>query len=158
MFLNVDELSTAIYEYQLNAITESKPDISQLGINAAIEEMKSYLNPSNQKRFDDGRPRYDVKAIFSATGADRNALILELCKSMAVWYICRIANVDIINDDIKARYDRAIDWLEKVSSTGKYAGKPSITPDLPLVKVDPNNPESIKKTFRAGSRPKFNHE
>lgn len=156
MFIQPSELSSAIYEYQLNEITESDEDIVVLAIQAAIEEMKSYLNPSSQKRWKDGRPRYDVAAIFSKEGSSRNTLILELCKSIAVWYICRLASVDIIHDKIKERYDRAIDWLEKVSGVGKYADSPALAPDLPTLAVDPEADST--KPFRFGSRDKFNHD
>ncbi len=154
MFLTPDELSSAIYEYQLQEITESDSDIVQLAIDAAVEEMKSYLNPSAQVRWRDGRPRYDVAVIFSAVGADRNTLVMELCKSIAVWYICRLSNVDIIHDKIKERYDRAIDWLEKVSGIGKYANAPAISPDLPVL----DETQSPKAPFRFGSREKFSHD
>ena len=156
MFLIPEELSSAIYEYQLDQITESNDDIVQLAIDAAIEEMKSYLNPSAQIRWKDGRPRYDIAAIFSAEGTNRNKLILELCKSIAIYYICRLSNVDIIHERIKERYDRAIDWLEKVSGVGKYADGPSLSPDLPLLTIDPESEQA--SPFRFGSREKFNHE
>jgi len=156
MFIQPSELSSAIYEYQLNEITESDEDIVTLAIQAAIEEMKSYLNPSSQQRWKDGRPRYDVAVIFSKVGNDRNTLVLELCKSITVWYICRLANVDIIHDKIKERYDRAIDWLEKVSGVGKYANGPALAPDLPTLAVDPEADST--KPFRFGSRDKFNHD
>lgn len=159
MFLEPDELKSAIYDYQLKEIVEvnldddSNMDIVHMAIDAAIDEMKSYLRPNNQDRWNDGRNRYNVAAIFSAEGADRNALILELCKSIAVWYVCRLSNVDIIEEKVKQRYDRAIDWLEKVSGTGKSAGAPALSPDLPLLEDDTTN-----NAFRFSSREKFNHE
>jgi hypothetical protein len=153
MFLTTEELSTVIYEYQLQEITESQPDIPTLAISAAIEEMKSYLNPSSQLRWRDGRPRYDIAAIFGAQGIERNALVLELAKSIALYYVCRLANVDIIQEKVVERYDRAIEWLEKVCGVGKYANAPSISPDLPLL-VDQEPPQA----FRFGSREKFNHD
>ncbi|MCX6266839.1 MAG: DUF1320 family protein [Bacteroidetes bacterium] len=162
MFLEPQELKSAIYAYQLNEIVEitqeddSNEDIVLMAINAAIEEMKSYLSPNNQGQWNDGRTRYDVAAIFSATGTNRNALVLELCKNIAVWYVCRLSNVDIILDKVKDRYDRAIDWLEKVSGTGKSAGAPAINPGLPVLVIDPESDNAL--AFRFGSREKFNHE
>ena len=131
-------------------------DIILMAISAAVEEMKSYLTPNDQERWKDGRIRYDVNAIFSAVGAARNPLILELCKNIAVWYVCRLSNVDIILEKVKDRYDRAIDWLEKVSGTGKSAGAPAITPGLPVLPIDPDSDYAL--AFRFGSREKFNHE
>ncbi|MBS4041597.1 MAG: DUF1320 family protein [Flavobacteriales bacterium] len=155
MFITPDEMNTVVYQYQLEEITESDPDIVQLAIDAAVEEMKSYLNPTGQTRWRDGRPRYDIGAIFGAAGADRNAIVLELCKSIALYYVCRLANVDMIQERIKDRYDRAIDWLEKVSGVGKYADGPAIAPDLPIMVV---TDDEVPESFRYGSREKFNHD
>lgn len=161
MFLTAAELKSAIYEYQLNEIVEittentTNADIVLMAINAAVEEMKSYLNPNNQGRWIDGRNKYDIAAIFGATGTDRNALILELCKSIAVYYVCRLSNVDIIDEKVKDRYDRAITWLEKVAGVGKFADGPAITPDLPVITLA-DTAENVP--WRFGSREKFNHE
>ena len=155
MFIATEELRSAIYDYQLNEIVENDSDIVLIAINTAVEEMKSYLTPNNQSRCRDGRPRYDCIAIFEAEGSARNALIVELCKSIAVWYICRLSNVDVIHDQVKERYDRAIEWLEKVAGVGKYAGAPAISPNLPVIAEDPDNPFI---PLRSGSRDKFTHE
>jgi len=161
MFLTKTELKSVIYEYQLNDIIEvttgntTNNDIVTMAIDAAIEEIKSYLSPNNQGRWNDGRKRYDVTAIFAATGTSRNALILELCKSMALYYACRLANVDVIEEKVKNRYDRAIDWLEKVAGIGKYADAPALNPDLPVLTLE-DTPENVP--FRFGSKEKFNHE
>ncbi len=157
MFITTEELKSAIYSYQLNEITEGDEDIPVMAIDAAVEEMKSYLSPGDQAQYRDGRKRYDVEAIFTAAGTARNALVMELCKSMAVYYACRLANVDILQEDITKRYDRAIDWLEKVSATGKYADKAPLNASLPVVDpVDIEDDSSL--AFRSGSREKFNHE
>lgn len=156
MFVEVEELKSVIYNYQLNEITEitedddSNIDIILMAINAAIEEMKSYL-----RRTPDKMQRYDVDAIFGAEGNDRNPLILELCKSIAVWYVCRLSNVDIIEEKVRTRYDRAIDWLEKVTGTGKHSGA-TLDPGLPTITL--NIEEDASMPFRHGSREKFNHE
>ena len=156
-FITPAELKSVAYEYQLQQITEDSPDIVQMAIEAAVEEMKSYLNPTGQRQWKDGRPRYDVAAIFGATGANRNALVLELCKSMALYYVCRLANVDIIEEKVKERYDRAVDWLEKVAGVGKYANAPAIAPNLPILE-ESTDETSATQPFRFGSREKFNHE
>ena len=150
MFLDPEELKSVAYEYQISEITESDDDIPVMAIDAAVEEMKSYLTPNK-----DSRNQFDVVAIFSATGSNRNALILELCKSIALYYLCRLSNVDIIEQKVKDRYDRAIDWLEKVTGTGKSAGTNPIRPGLPML---PPVDENTAAPFRFGSRPKFDHE
>jgi len=156
-FLTTDELKSVIYEYQLNQITEEDSDISVMAIDAAIEEIKSYLAPGGQKRYQDGRKRYDVDAIFAAEDEERNALILAITKSIALYRICELANVDIIDEKVTRRYDRAVDWLEKVSATGKYAGQQPLNAPLPVL-ADPDPDEDESLPFRSGSREKFNHE
>ena len=157
MFINIDELKSAIYGYQLNEITEitadddSNTDIILMAIEAATEEMKSYLRRTTPRM-----PRYDVDAIFTAEGTGRNPLVLELCKSIAVWYLCRLSSVDIIEEKVTKRYDRAIEWLEKVSGTGKYAGSPVLDPGLPVITLDAEADASLP--FRFASRERFNHE
>jgi len=177
MFLEPQELRSAIYDYQLEEIVEittgnqTNEDIILMAINAAIEEIGSYLRPNSQAQWKDGRAKYDVEAIFSATGTARNALILELTKNIAVWYVVRLSNVDVLTDKVQDRYDRAIAWLEKVSGTGKAAGTPALTPGLPLLTVssgsgstggttsgDGTSGQTIDLPFRFGSREKFNHE
>lgn len=157
MFLTADELRSVAYSYQLEEITEDDNTILTMAINSAVEQVKSYLSPPDMKRFTDGRPRYDVAAIFSAAGDLRNPLLLELTKSLAIYYILRLANVDIINQKVQDGYDRAIDYLEKVAAVGKYVDSPPLRLDLPLLpSPDPESDASMP--FRFGSREKFNHD
>ena len=153
MFLEIDEMKSVMYDYQMNEITENDDTIVAMAIKSAVSEMKSYLNPSNQKQGQDGRPLYDVNKIFGATGDERDPLILEICKDISCYRVCRLANVDIIHEHVKERYDRAIDWLKSVAGLN---GAPTLTPDLPT--IDNPDGETTKKPFRYGSRPKFNHE
>ena len=76
MFIEKEDLYTAICEYQLQNITTSAVTI-RMAILAAIDEARSYLNA-----------KYDCEAIFSATGEDRHATLLEHCKNIAVWNLC----------------------------------------------------------------------
>lgn len=157
MFLTADELKSVAYSYQLEDITEGDNTILAMAINSAVEQVKSYLNQPDMKRYTDGRPRYDVAAIFNAAGESRNPLLLELTKSLAVYYILRLANVDIINQKVQDGYDRAVDYLEKVAAVGKYIDSPPLRLDLPLLpSPDPDSDEA--KPFRFGSREKFNHD
>lgn len=149
MFIESTELKSVIYQYQIDEITEADDDIIYMAITAAIDEVKSYLQPNNKKEWQDGRLKYDVATIFSATGTSRNALLVEMTKNIAIWYLVRLCNVDIVFDNVKDRYDRAIDWLKKVN-------KGDITLTLPTINEETNTP--IKQAFRFSSRTKFNHE
>ncbi|NDV45496.1 DUF1320 domain-containing protein [Paludibacter sp. 221] len=155
MFVEIDEMRSVMYSYQMGEITEGDDTIVVMAIKSAVSEIKSYLNPSNQKQWQDGRPLYDVAKIFGAVGDDRDPLILEICKDIACYRVCRLANVDIIHEHVKERYDRAIDWLGKVAGIN---GAPTLTPDLPTIDPDAPGGDANKKLFRYGSRPKFNHE
>lgn len=98
MFIEIEELKTAVYNYTLGQITTDDVVIRS-AILMAIQEAASYLNG-----------RYDTAAIFNAGGNARNALVLEHCKSMAVWYIIRLSNASILFDKAKIYYDNAIEW------------------------------------------------
>lgn len=140
MFLNPEELYSAIGEYQLDSITTNGQNVRR-AILAAIDEAKSYLNG-----------KYDCAAIFSAEGDKRHATLLEHCTNMAVWYLVRRANTDMIFEQAKEYRNAAIDYLEKVAGT-KGTDKP-LAPDLPLRKTDNG---AVKITARMGSHPKFRH-
>ena len=125
MFIEKEDLYTAICEYQLQNITTSAVTI-RMAILAAIDEARSYLNA-----------KYDCEAIFSATGEDRHATLLEHCKNIAVWNLCRRANTDLIFEQVSEYRRAAIDW-----------------PGLPLLKTEDGE---VRITARMGSRRKFRH-
>jgi phage gp36-like protein len=113
MYITIDELKSALYAYQAQEITEADNDILLMNIAAAEAEVRSYL-----------AALYDVKTIFAAEGTDRNPLLMELTKNIAVWYIIRLSNVDLIYQHAKERYDAAIAWLTRVADG-------TLSPDLP---------------------------
>lgn len=150
-FLTPAEMSSAIYEYQLTQITEGDETIVLTAINTAIEEVKGYLSPNQQRQYQDGRPLYDVDAIFAAEGDDRNALVLSYTKTVTEWWCIQLSNPDLLFDHVKERYDRVTKYLESVRD-----GKMNIN-SLPV--LDPEtDPVAAKEPFRYGSRTKFNHE
>lgn len=136
MFITSEELKSVMYQYQVTEITENDTDIAEMAISAAIEEMISYLR------------RYDTDALFEAEGEGRNQLLMELCKNIAVWYIVRLANVDMLYSQVRERYDRAIDYLKRIA-------KGEIAPKFPLAVNEETN--DVETNFRVGSNPKFNH-
>lgn len=136
MFITVQEMRTAIYEHVMDDISANDDATVQQCIEAAVSEMKSYL-----------ASRYDVAAIFAATGSDRDPLILENTKVVAVWNLIRLSNSELIYEQWRERYDRVIDFMNKVSEGG-------ITPTLPIATDAQGNPV-IKSRF--GSNPKFDH-
>lgn len=152
MFIQEEELKSAIYQYQVIQITEADNDITLMAIGAAEEEMRSYLEANNQVRFRDGRPLLDLNAILTAVGTERNALLLTHCKTIAVWHLVQLCNADVIYEQTKERYDRAIAWLEKL---GEGAVNISTLPTLdPEAENNPNN----TAPWSQGSRKKFRYE
>ena len=139
-FLDKTDLASAIYGYQVDQITEGNDEIVYQAIEAAIQEVKSFLSET----------LYDTVAIFSATGTDRNALLLAHTKTIAKWYIVELCNADIIQEQAKDRYDRAISWLTKLSK-----GTVALN-ELPTISI--TTTESETDTFGFGSRIKFNHD
>lgn len=139
MFIEKEELNTAIQEYTLGHITADDVVI-RTAILAAIQEATSYLNG-----------KYDCQAIFNATGDNRNILVVEHCKSMAVWYIIRLSNANIVFDKAKIYYDSAVDWFKQVAGVGS-SGR-TIAPDLPIKKTN----GEVQLQMHFGSNRKFRH-
>ena len=148
MFLEVSEMKNVIYEYQVNDITEGDDSIVAGAINAAVDEVKSYLTPNNQLEWLDGRLLYDVEAIFAAEGADRNELILYHVKNIAKRWIVQLSNVDISLEMVERAYENSVAYLTKVAKgIVTLAGVPLLQPS-----------EDMPDAFASGSRRKFRHE
>lgn len=141
MFIERADLGGAIEEYQLDAITTSEQNIKR-GMMAAVSEAESYLHG-----------KYDTAAIFSARGEARHPTLVEHCVNLAIWYICRRGNTDMIFEQVKEYRQKARDWLEKVAGMNRE-GK-TLSVDLPLRK---NESGDVQIKVRMGSRPKFRHE
>ena len=141
MFVSKEDLGSAIYGYQVEQITEGDDDLVLQAINAAIEEVGGYLA---------GNSLYDVAAIFATTGTNRNALILTHTVTIAKWYIVELCNADIIYEQAKERYDRAVSWLTKLSKGTVTLG------GLPTIPIATGETET--DTFGYGSRVKFIHD
>lgn len=148
MFLQIADLGTTIYSYQIDQITEGDENIPLQAIASAEEEVRSYLAAIE---WSDGRPRLDVPAILGATGNSRNALLVRMTATIAKFYVIELCNADIIYETAKERYDRAVTWLRQLSR-GEI--KLSTLPETPDI-----DPESTgTDPFIYGSREKFNHE
>jgi hypothetical protein len=151
-FLTKEDLNTVIRDYELETITEGEDTIVDEAIEAAIDEVASILTPNDMKLWQDGRPHYDVVAIFNATGTERNALMLTHTKSVAMWHLVQLCNTGLIYKDAVDRYDRAIEYLNRLAA-GKVNSRtlPKVAP--PTVE----EPEEQTEPFRMGSNKKFNH-
>ena len=154
MFIQPEDLGTTIYNYQIEQITEDDESLVIQAILSAESELRGYLAVNNKREWRDGRLKYDLEAIFSASGDNRNPLLVRHCVTIAKWYIVDLCNADVIYEHAKERYDRAVSWLVKLA-------KGEVTLDtLPQLTEDGFSSSSSDDTspFIYGSREKFTHE
>lgn len=152
MFLEEKDLENSIYNYQVEQITEGNEQIVLEALATAEEEVRSYISLNNKRVKYDGRLIYDVDTILSATGTARNPMIKNTMISIAKWHIVDLCNADVIYEQAKERYDRAITWLNKLSK-----GEITLS-TLPVIEPTTNETDDSTAPFVYGSREKFNHE
>lgn len=137
MFIETQEMNTVAYDWQMAGITPDTAIVDR-AILSAMAEVESYL-----------AVKYDTKAIFAQRGDDRNVIVVEHTKSIAMWYLLRISNSDINYERVKEYYTSAKDWLKAVAG---LEGR-NLNPDLPRKQEN----GEVKSRIRMGSNPKFNH-
>ncbi len=96
-----DAVSTATFWMP---IREDEPVI-EICEDRAIAEMRCYLSK-----------RYDCDRIFSATGEERNQLVLMMVIDIAVYHIFCIHNPQKLSPMRKDRYERAVEWMKAVAA------------------------------------------
>ncbi len=138
MFINTEDYKVVIGDSAFKVISQADPDIVANAEFEAVEEVAGYL-----------RPVYDTDAIFSASGDDRNRLVVMYTADIALYHMSAALPQKMGTEIRKERYDRAIKWLEGVQS-----GK--IVPDLPVLEVADGNGAAIGTSFR--SAPRLNHD
>ena len=137
-FITPEDYDASIHREILDALLRHDSDVSDSAIveiceDRAIEEMRCYLSKY-----------YDCDAIFSATGSDRNALILMMAVDISVYHIFCQHNPYKISEVRKDRYNRAIEWLKAVAAA-------QITidgaPRLPEEELHANSPWQIESNL-----------
>ena len=119
MFIDNEDYRVVIGEGALKTVSQSTPENIANAEAEAIEEISGYL-----------RPVYDTAAIFSASGADRNRLIVMYTADIALYHLTASQPQKMGSEIRKERYERAIQWHDGVQS-----GR--IVPALPL--AEPEN-------------------
>lgn len=114
MFINAEDYKVVIGENSLSVVTQADSENRHKAEKEAIEEISGYL-----------RPKYDVNAIFSATGESRNDFLVMIACDVALYHLFTSLNAKMGLDTRKERYEHAIKWLEGVQ-------KGNIVPDLPI--------------------------
>lgn len=82
-YLEVEEMTTHIYEEDMDTISHGDDAAMMSAIDAAIEEVQGYLT------------KYDTGKIFAARGKERNPILLLFVKDIAAWHFCNICNAGV---------------------------------------------------------------
>lgn len=135
-FIEMSDYPASIHMEILDALVRQDDTLIEVCEDQAIAEMRGYLSG-----------RYDCDKIFSATGDQRNQLVLMYAKDITLYHVFCIHNPQKISKIRMDRYERAIEWLKGVS---KYQIS---VEGLPLIE----NSET-DSPFRMKSNPKrVNH-
>jgi len=104
-FVNIEDYDASVHREILDALVRDDESLVEICEYRAIAEMRCYLSK-----------RYDCDAIFSATGEDRNQLILMMVLDIAVYHIFCIHNPQKLSQIRKDRYERAVEWMKAVAN------------------------------------------
>ena len=137
MFLTEEDYIVAS-NTALNVLQQSSEENRERAERMAIEEVSGYL-----------RSRYDVEKVFSATGAERNDLVVMRTCDVALYHLSSWLPNRMGHDIRKERYERAVKWLE-----GVQAGK--IVPDLPAALDGDGQPVSGTFTYGCQKKQRYN--
>jgi phage gp36-like protein len=134
-FITTEDYDASIHREILDALLRHDSDVSDSAIveiceDRAIEEMRCYLSKY-----------YDCDAIFSATGSDRNPLILMMAVDIAVYHIFCQHNPYKMSEIRKERYNRAVEWLKAVAAANITIDG---APRLPEEELHANSPWQIE--------------
>ncbi len=133
-FIQLSDYDASIHREILDALTRDDNAVVEICEDRAVAQARSYL-----------ARRYDCDALFSASGDDRNQLLLMMVIDMAVYHIFCIHNPQKLSQVRKDRYERAIEWLRAVADE-------NISIDgAPLL---PEEDRRHSSAFRIASNPK----
>ncbi|MDR0612394.1 MAG: DUF1320 domain-containing protein [Dysgonamonadaceae bacterium] len=133
-FIKLTDYDASIHREILDALTREDEAIVEICEDRAVATMRGYLSR-----------RYDVDAIFAATGDERNQLVLMMALDITVYHVFCIHNPQKLSQVRKDRYDRAMEWLKQVADE-------DISIDgAPLL---PEEERANKATFLVRSNPK----
>ena len=103
-FVNIEDYDASVHREILDALVRDDQSLVEICEDRAFAEMRCYLSK-----------RYDCDAIFSASGEDRNQLILMMVIDIAVYHIFCIHNPQKLSQIRKDRYERAVEWMRAVA-------------------------------------------
>lgn len=103
-FLTKTDLTTIIYEEDIDVMTEGDDTKVTGHINTAITEATGYLD------------RYDTPTLFAREGDEKDPLLMESCKAIACWYLVAACPANQNTKDITERANVARLWLSRVQA------------------------------------------
>ena len=137
MFITDEDYKVVIGDQALKVVSQISQENRANAETEAVEEIAGYL-----------RPKYDTGAVFSASGKQRNKLVVMYTCDIAIYYMTASTPQKMGMEIRKERYERAIKWLE-----GVQAGK--IVPDLPLAMDEYGEPVGMPMVY--GCQKKLKH-
>ena len=140
MIVSPAEMTTAIDQYKLDEITDHSTEITTTCLRAAEQKVLSYL-----------ANRYDVLAIAGMTTSNPQvADLAEIIKDIALYYIIRRHNIDLVYSSVVAVYKEHLNYLEHIAKgTISLVGLPLRTQE---------DGKTTTATIAMGSRPKRDFE
>lgn len=120
MFLSVDDYRVVTCPSDLNIICQSDEEIRHKAERTAMEEVAGYV-----------RTRFDIEAAFSASGSDRNPLLVQLTVCIAIWWLGQWLPGMMGGDARRELYDNAISRLRDIQ-------KGNFIPDFPTYASEPD--------------------
>ncbi len=137
-FLNQTDYKSLVQDHILAQVLANDYDILDEAEMMALSEMESYLSG-----------RFNVQTIFAATGTERHRAILMYAMDMTLYHLHSRVSPRNISQLRVDRYNRAIEWLEKVV-TGE------LSPDLPI-KVNQDDTPNNRLRWGSNEKPEFRY-
>lgn len=133
-FVQLSDYDASIHREILDALTRDDASVVEICEDRAIAEMRCYLSG-----------RYDCDRLFSASGDQRNQLVLMMVIDIAVYHIFCIHNPQKLSQIRKDRYERAVEWMKAVAKAAiSIEGAPLL----------PEGQRTVSPLFRISSNPK----
>lgn len=107
--INKADLATHLYAPIIDEITREDDSIVEEAIVNAIAEAKVYLSRYNRNKLF-GSESDDTAATFS------DPYLTGLVKNIAMWQIINLGNVNLHYDNVRLRYEDAINALKMIQS------------------------------------------
>lgn len=135
-FITAADIKVHMRDLFHNQITDEDQALMDSAEKSAIKKVKSML-----------RNRFDVDALFTAEGEDRDELIVEYTVAIYLKRLVQRIKPGKVPVNIDEHYAEAMDWLEMVA-------KGEITPELPEISDDEDEPDAKSLLWGGTSEPK----